>query len=214
VTVTGRGGVPTSGVSAVVLQVAATETTSAGWVQAGRSTMVRGAWHDIVASAPGQTRSSLVVAQVDSVGRIALHTGMSTHLVVDVIGWYTDSTATPALSGLFVPVRPVVLRDERSSVSSAGMRTMAVAGRSSIPRCAAGVLATATVIPDLRSPLQAGPAGMSPWAWSNANGDAPGIARANTVMIPTTVVDQGPALVSVGTMDRARVVFSVTGWFL
>lgn len=214
VTVAGRGGVPTSGVSAVVLQVAAAETASAGWVQAGRTTMVRGAWHDVVASGPGQTRSSLVVAQVDSMGRIALHTGVSTHLVVDVIGWYTDSTATPALSGLFVPVRPVVLRDERSGVSSAGMRTMAVAGRSSIPRCAAGVLGTATVIPDLRTPLQAGPAGMSPWAWSNANGDTPGVARANTVMVPTTVVDQGPALVSVGTMDRARVVFSVTGWFL
>lgn len=214
VTVTGRGGVPTSGVSAVVVQVAAAETSSGGWVQAGRSSMVRGAWHDIVASAGGQTRSSLVVAQVDTLGRIAVHTGMSTHLVVDVLGWYTYSTAAPALSGLFVPVRPVVLRDERASSSSAGIRTMAVAGRSSIPRCASGVLGTATVIPDLRSPLQVGAAGMSPWAWSNANGDVPGVARANTVISPTTVVDQGPALVSVGTLDRARVVFSVSGWFL
>jgi|GEM_PF-2989301 len=214
VTVAGRGGVPATGVSAVVLQVAAAETASAGWVQAGRSTMVRGAWHDIVASAGGQTRSSLVVAQVDSLGRIGLHTGMSTHLVVDVLGWYTDATASPSWSGLFVPVRPVVVRDERSISSSAGMRTMAVADRSSIPRCAAAVLGTATVIPDLRSLLQVGPAGMSPWAWSNANGDVPGVARANTVISPTLVVDQGPALVSVGTLDRARIVFSLSGWFL
>jgi len=55
---------------------------------------------------------------------------------------------------------------------------------------------------------------MSPWAWSNANGDVPGVARANTVISPTLVVDQGPALVSVGTLDRARIVFSLSGWFL
>lgn len=214
VTVAGRGGVPSSGVSAVVLQVAASSTASAGWVQVGRPTMVRGAWHDVVASGAGQTRSSLVVASVDSSGRVALHTGMATHLVVDVVGWYTDSSAPPSLSGLFVPVRPAVVRDERAQSSSAGMRTTWVSGRSSIPRCASAVLGTATVIPDLRSPLQAGPAGMAPWAWANANGDRPGVARANTVMIPTSVVDQGPALVSIGTMDRARVVFSVSGWFL
>lgn len=214
VTVAGRGGVPSSGVSAVVLQVAASSTASAGWVQVGRPTMVRGAWHDVVASGAGQTRSSLVVASVDASGRVALHTGMATHLIVDVVGWYTDSTAPPSLSGLFVPVRPAVVRDERAQSSSAGMRTTWVSGRSSIPRCASAVLGTATVIPDLRSPLQAGPAGMAPWAWANANGDRPGVARANTVMIPTSVVDQGPALVSIGTMDRARVVFSVSGWFL
>lgn len=214
VAVAGRGGVPTSGVSAVVLQVAAATTSTAGWVQVGRPTMVRGAWHDVVASASGQTRSSLVVASVDSYGRVALHTGMSTHLVVDVLGWYTDASAPASLSGLFVPVRPAVVRDERTSTSSAGIRTVSVGGRSAIPRCAAAVLGTATVIADRRSPLQAGPAGMTPWAWANANGDAPGVARANTVMLPTTVVEQGSALVSLGTMERARVVFSVAGWFL
>ena len=47
-------------------------------------------------------------------GSISVYVQSSTHLVVDVLGYYTDEMVDPSLSGLSVPVVPVRLADTRS----------------------------------------------------------------------------------------------------
>jgi hypothetical protein len=213
--VTGRGGLPPEGTSAVVLNVTAADPAARGWLQAGRPSMVRDGWHDLVVPAAGVSRSTLVVVPVDSSGTVALHVSMATDLVVDAVGWYTDSSASPSLSGLFVPVRPTVVLDERRSGSRTGLRTPTVGWRGSLPRCVGAVVGTATVIPDVRSFLQAGPVVTgSPGAWANVNGPVSGRAVANSVWLAAAGQPLGASTVGVLTPGAARAVLSVSGWFV
>ena len=99
--VLGHGGVPTSGVRAVVLTVTAAAPPAFGNVRVyagGSSTPGT----SNVNFAAGQTVSNLVVAQVGGDGTVALYNGSSgsTPLVVDVAGYYLSSHDTPPLAGV------------------------------------------------------------------------------------------------------------------
>jgi hypothetical protein len=112
--VTGRGGVPAEGASAVVLSVTATRAASSGFVQVvptGGSTAIGSSSSLNVAE--GQTVANLVVVPVGRDGTVSLHTSGGTHLLADVAGWVTDPSAPSASSGLFVAVEPTRLLDTR-----------------------------------------------------------------------------------------------------
>jgi len=89
VQITGAGGVPSSGVSAVVVNVAVTEPAAAGFVTvwAGGAPRPTASNLNFVA---GQTVPNLVVAPVGADGKIQLYNsaGGSTELVADVAGYY------------------------------------------------------------------------------------------------------------------------------
>lgn len=87
--VTGRGGVPTSGVSAVVLNVTVAGSSGSGWVTA----YADGAAHPTASNlnfVPGQIVPNLVVVPVGANGQVDLYNGSSgsTQLVADVAGYY------------------------------------------------------------------------------------------------------------------------------
>ena len=72
--VTGRGGVPASGVSAVVLNVTVTSPTSTGYI----TVYGDGTAHPGVSNlnfVPGQTVPNLVIAPVGANGKVALYNG-------------------------------------------------------------------------------------------------------------------------------------------
>ena len=88
--VTGRGGVPSSGVGAVVLNVTVTNTQADGYLTVypdGSSLPVA----SNVNFQAGETVPNLVVAPVGSDGKVDLYNGSSgtTQLVADVSGWYS-----------------------------------------------------------------------------------------------------------------------------
>ncbi|MEP6940456.1 MAG: hypothetical protein ABI846_11895, partial [Rudaea sp.] len=86
-TILGRGGVPASGVGAVVLNVTATGTTAAGYVTAWPTGGVRPNASNINFVA-AQTIPNLVIGKVGSAGKLSLfNSAGSTDLVVDVVGW-------------------------------------------------------------------------------------------------------------------------------
>jgi hypothetical protein len=91
--VAGRGGVPVSGVSAVVLNVTVTAPKSAGFVTVyGDGTAFPTASNlNFVA---GQTVPNLVIAPVGANGKVALYNGSggTVHLIADVSGWFSDAT--------------------------------------------------------------------------------------------------------------------------
>jgi hypothetical protein len=109
--VTGKGGVPASGVTAVVLNVTATEPTAASFL-----TVFPGDVSRPVASnlnvVPGQTVPNLVVVRVPASGVIDFYNNAgSTHLLADVVGYYDGDTATNA--GRLITGSPIRLADTR-----------------------------------------------------------------------------------------------------
>lgn len=87
--VRGVGGVPGSGVSAVVINVTTTDATASGYVTVWPGDSSR-PLASTLNSVPGGAVANVAVVPVDAMGTINLYNSAgSAHLVVDVLGWYT-----------------------------------------------------------------------------------------------------------------------------
>ncbi|MGE0140091.1 MAG: hypothetical protein AB7L17_23445 [Ilumatobacteraceae bacterium] len=115
--VTGSNGIPASGVTAVAVNVTLTETGAPGYVQvAPASSFVVGASSTANVSRAGQTVAAATIVPVDANGDISIYTQMSTHVIVDISGWFTDGTAPMSGTGMFVPLEVSVRTDTRDGV--------------------------------------------------------------------------------------------------
>ena len=86
--VTGRGGVPSSGVSAVVLNVTVTEPSAGGFLTAFPTGEARPNASNLNFTA-GQTVPNLVVAKLGAGGKASLYNPFgSVQVIADVAGWY------------------------------------------------------------------------------------------------------------------------------
>lgn len=112
VQVTGRANIPQSGVSAVVLTVTATEPFGPGFVSVYPAGAPRPASSNLNVPSGG-TRSALVLAGVGADGQVSLYSHMTTHLVADVVGYFTTDSA-------FGPVGPTRALDTRETGTKVG----------------------------------------------------------------------------------------------
>ena len=87
--VAGAGGVPASGVSAVVLNVTVTEPANAGYVTVYADGTTRPTASNLN-FVPGQAVPNLVIAPVGANGKVSLYNGSggTVHLIADVAGYY------------------------------------------------------------------------------------------------------------------------------
>ena len=208
-TVAGHGGVPPSGVSAVVLNVTAVEPTSSGYVQVAPTPVTVGATSNLNTTA-GVTTANLVVVPLGTAGQIDLYTTASTELLVDVMGYFTDTGAPSSSSGLFVPIRP----DRRLDTRAGGAPRRA--GRTTIPVDVTPIDPTAAAIAgnltatgaDQDGWIQLAAAPIRPGASSNLNVDRADQTIANAVVSPVA----GGRL-EVYTYGPAHLLLDVTGWF-
>jgi protocatechuate 3,4-dioxygenase beta subunit len=211
VAVLGQKGVPASGVSAVVLNVTATDATAAGFVTAWPEG-ARPSTSNLNVETVGQTIANQVVIPVGADGSIRLFTQNGTHLVADVTGWYTDATAATGTDGLFIPVSPYRIADSRSGGKLAAGATLtllaaapatAAAGRSALVMNVTATEATAggfvTVWPESTRPTA-----------SSLNISAVGQTIPNHV-ITATGADGG---VRVFTQTGTHLVVDVFGWYV
>lgn len=120
--VLGQGGVPTSGVDAVVLNVTVTNATAPAYLTvypyedtdntpplASNLNFVR-----------GQTVPNLVVARVGDAGSVSIYTNAgSADVIFDVTGWVTSAFST-SRGGRLVPVTPTRLLDTRDGTGGYG----------------------------------------------------------------------------------------------
>jgi hypothetical protein len=140
VPVLGRGGVPATGVSSVVVDITATETDAVGFFTAYASGTPRPGTSSLNAERAGSTVSNLAVVQVGADGAINVYSQRGAHVVVDVVGWYGDASAKGGARGLFVPVSPSRVLDTRSGVGApaaalpiAGSIELTLAGVGGVP---------------------------------------------------------------------------------
>jgi hypothetical protein len=135
----GRAGVPPTGVSGVVLNVTTDRPTGVrSFVTIWPSDQGRPNASSLNMVA-GETAPNLVFARVSAAGTVSFYNDLgSTHLLADVLGWFG---AAPAASGNFTPVAPDRVLDTRAGAPVAGQSSidLTVTRRAGVP--AAGVSA-------------------------------------------------------------------------
>jgi hypothetical protein len=122
VQVTGAGGVPSSGVSAVVLNVTATNPTQQSFLTVWPTGATRPTASNLNFS-PGQTVPNRVQVPVGTGGQVSIfNPAGSVDVVVDVGGYFTDSSNPSATGAQFTPTTPARITDTRpgSGLPNAG----------------------------------------------------------------------------------------------
>lgn len=132
--VTDAGGVPAAGVAAVVLNVTVTDADDAGYITVFPTGTARPEASNLNYGRR-QTIPNQVIVPVGANGRISIFASATTNVIVDVAGWFTDASASPAWTGLFVPVAPTRTVDTRQSGKVSARQTISVPvdGRGGIP---------------------------------------------------------------------------------
>lgn len=141
--VLGLGGMPTSGVSAVVLNVGASGASANCWVQTqtGGLGESNGAYPRTITYAgyPGQ---EMAVVQPDASGRVGFFTNCSSvDIFADVEGYYLSASASGS-GDVYVPVTsPVRIVSTANDVGVSGKITVGrvVSGSSAVPLAGAGI---------------------------------------------------------------------------
>jgi serine protease len=147
VQVTGKGGVPSSGVTGAILNVTVTNTTAAGYLTA----YPQGATRPLASNlnwGAGETVANRVVVPVSSTGMITLYNyAGSTDVVVDVSGYFTNGSSTPANASLYNPITPVRVLDTRTTgtpLSGGATLTVPMVGVDGIASNATAVVTNVT----------------------------------------------------------------------
>ena len=145
--VLGRGGVASSDVSAVVMNVAVMRATSSGLLTAYPSGTPTPDAYNITFPA-GKTVSNLTVVKVGADGSVKIRNDSSgtIHLLADVTGYFT--AGTPVVSGAFVSMTPTRLVDTRTISPVGAYKTLQVqiAGRSGIPSTGVAAVISNTMV--------------------------------------------------------------------
>ena len=141
-TVTGVGGVPSSGVEAVALNVTVDAPTAPGFLTVWPTGVARpnASTHNFV---PGLTVANMVIAKVGANGKVSIfNSAGETQVVADVIGYFSSN------GGLFVPVTPKRLEDTRetAAMGTSGTRTMLMADSAPVPPGAKAVIVNVTSV--------------------------------------------------------------------
>jgi large repetitive protein len=191
VQITGQGGIPLTGVSAVVANLTATEADSPGFVTAWPSGDVPNA-SNVNLDQVGQTRPNQIILPVSTSGTINLKTQNGVHLIVDVAGYFTDNTAAASSSGLFVALSPERILDTRNRLGTTGGKpspketvNLGVAGHANVPLSGASTLVANVTATDATGPgfVTIWPSGDIPNA-SNLNLDKVGQTSPNQITTP------------------------------
>jgi hypothetical protein len=169
--VTGVGGIPVSGVSAVLLNVTAVAPATEGFITVGprpagvgdvfNDQFTYGTWPSAsnLNTEIGETVPNLVLARVGAGGKIRFYNyNDSTHVVADVAGWFDTNALTSTSRGTsFIGVTPQRLLDtrtgfgEQSAVQDGKFkplddRTFTVAGIAGVPQNADSVVLNITAV--------------------------------------------------------------------
>jgi hypothetical protein len=120
----GKGGLPSSGVGAVLYNATATQTAGAGYLQVFPTEQgTPGASSNLNFTA-GQTIPNAVITATGSQGRTSVYASQDSHLILDVAGYFTAGTSTggtgsgPALSGLVVAAPNTSVAYDRNAWSA------------------------------------------------------------------------------------------------
>ena len=209
------GGLPASGVTAVVLNVTATEPQAVGFVQVfPAGAPVLGSTSTLNVDHPLQTIANLVIVGVDASSHFSVFNQSATQLAVDVFGYFT--AAPSGTAGRLVTVDPIRVLDTRTGPGPVGkiapLGSVALNVTSAVPADATSVVMTLTADQGTAPGfIQAIPTGGATalGASSNLNVDATGEPISNTVIVPIGA----DGTVTLFSQSGAHLIADVVGYF-
>lgn len=215
--ITGRGGVPASGVSAVVLNVTVAGPTSPSYL----TVFPKGERLPLASNlnyVAGQTVANAVSVKVGAEGRVSVYNAAgSTDVIADVAGWF-DSNLLNLTGARFHPVTPARILDTRAGIGAApvalgaGARTtMQVTGRGGVPSSgvSAVVMNVTATAPTSLSFLTVYPAG-EPVPLASSLNFVGGQTVPNLVTVKVGTGGQAAVYNASGTV---HVIADVAGWY-
>jgi hypothetical protein len=219
--VEGRGGVPSSGVDAVAVNVTVVSPTASNYLTVYPSGTTKPNASNINFVA-GQTIPNMAIVKVGNDGKIAIYNeGGSTQVIVDVVGWFPDGSD-------YTGVDPQRLLDTRT-VAQGGETTidgafrgvgalaaqqtllLSVVGRGTIPATGVGAVALNVTVtsPTAANYLTVYPSGAAKPTASNLN-FAAGQTIANMVIAK---VGSDGKIAIFNNAGSTQVLVDVVGWF-
>ena len=135
--VTGRGGIPATGVDAVVLNLTATNVSAPTYITAWPDGTARPVASNLN-PVKGQTLPNRAIVKVGAGGRIDLFNAAgSADLIADVSGWFSDGSVSTS-GGTFIALTPSRIVDTRNGDLGSSLWpnqpiTVQVAGRGGVP---------------------------------------------------------------------------------
>ncbi len=220
---TGVGGVPESGVSAVAVNVTVVNPSAGSFVTLWPADGARPLTSNLNFG-PRQVVPNRVIVPVSSTGKISIYNDVgSTDVVVDVGGWYTDSSA-PARGGYQFSPAPDPLRVADTRKGQAGLhagRTLAqpsqsdplgvqVAGYGVIPSGARAVVANVTAVDTTAASYLTAWPFAAPIPYASDLNWAPGQTVANLMV---TKLDPEGMLGLFNAVGSTDVVVDIEGWY-
>ncbi|HET7720483.1 MAG TPA: hypothetical protein VFK43_10985, partial [Acidimicrobiales bacterium] len=185
--VTGQGGVPATGVSAVAMNVTVTRPSATSFLTLYPTGTARPLASNLNFAA-GRTIPNLAVVKIGAGGRVTIYNLAGTvDVIVDVAGWFSDPAAATGDEGRYTPLVPTRLLDTREGGVPLGPNRsveLQVAGRAGVPASGAtaavlNVVATGTTATSF---LTVHPSGEPRPLASNLNFDA-GDTVSNRTMV-------------------------------
>ncbi len=213
VQITGRGPVPVDGVSAVVLNVTGDQASGDGFVTVWPAGAERPVASNLNLVA-GETRANLVVVPISADGSVSLFTSAGADLIVDVAGWFTDTSATGDSAGLFVPITPTRMLDTRQEPTAPTAADTALTRRigstTVVPPTATVAVAAHITVTESSGPgfVTAWPAGISRPVVSNIN-----TIRAGQTVPNAAIVPLGGDNLALYTQSGAQLIVDINGWY-
>jgi subtilase family serine protease len=214
--VEGRGGVPASGVSAVVLNVTLTDPQTEGYLTVYPDGVTRPVTSNLNFS-KGQTIPNLVVAPVGSDGKVDFYNGSAgtVQIVGDVSGWFASGSAG---AGGLTPLTPDRIMDTRVDNGVSGPVpaekevSLQVEGRGGVPAYGVGavVLNVTVTSPQIAGYLTVYPDGVTRPTTSNLN-FSKGETIPNLVVAP--VGSDGKVDFYNGSGETVQIIADVSGWW-
>ena len=219
VAITGHGGVPASGVIAVVLNTTATGTTAASFLTVWPTGVPRPTTSNLNWTA-GKTVPNLVVVALGTGGQVSVFNGFgSTHVVLDVEGYVAAPTVSVPAAGLYDGIVPNRILDTRIGLGASKAQlcagqtiTVQVSGTPNVPNTGvAGVIMNVTVTNSVVAPsaVTVWPAGATQPGTSNLN-FVPGQTVPNRVIVK---LGAGGAVNFYDQFGHTDVIADVVGWF-
>lgn len=183
------GGVLPPDATAVVVNITAADATATGFLQLYASP--NGAVpesHSNVNYVAGEAAPNLAIVPIGADGAITIYSYAPSHVIADVIGYFTGPSSPQSTAGLFTPLTPTRVRDTRQqggAVAPESLENVNIAAAAGLPaNNAAAVFLNATVDQSQRGGyLQLYPTGAgTPGASSNVNVAGAGQTRPNAAV--------------------------------
>ena len=212
--VLGIGDVPASGVAAVVMNLTATDVAGWGFLTAYPTGPVRPVASNVNYTDAGTTAPNFTIVPVAADGTITVYTYAAAHVLGDVTGYITDSSAPASIGGLFVPIAPERVFDTRGGRGPVGADSVVdfpIAGTGRIPADAVAVALNVTGVEAAVGYLTAWPTGGGRPNASTLNfAVRPSDTRANAAMLPVGLGGR----ISFYTENGAHILADATGYFI